>query len=144
MNLTSLQAMLDAARRNPGWQKIPERRQDIDHMQGLLDLAQSRPLAALQAFDRALAHDPRPDAALQQAATLGAAGYPQLGLDHLDDYATLPPAAQPARGMPRIHAWVLRQQHYWQRETARLRATLTTDATARAKTGGSANAPASG
>ena len=144
MNFASLQAMLDAARRNPGWQKIPARRQDIDHMQGLLDLAQSRPLAALQAFDRALAQNPHPDAALEQAAALGAAGYPQLGLDHLDDYATLPPASQPARGMPRIHAWLLRQQHYWQGETARLRATLTADAAARAKTGDSANAPASG
>ncbi|HEY3519460.1 MAG TPA: tetratricopeptide repeat protein [Rhodanobacteraceae bacterium] len=143
IDAASLQAMLDAARRNPGWKTVPGRQQDLDHMQGLLDLEEGAPKAALHAFDEGLSLDPTPDAALEQAATFGARGHPELGLQHLDFYATLPPKRNPAFGMPRIHAWVLERQHYWEHETARLRATLQADAAAK-KLPASANSPARG
>jgi len=143
IDATSLQAMLDAARRNPDWKTVAGRQQDLDHMQGLLDLEKDDPQAALHDFDGALSRDPAPDAALQQAAILGARGYPALGLQHLDFYAALPPPRKPALGMPRIHAWVLQRQHYWERETGRLRATLQADAAAKARSA-SAKSPARG
>ncbi|WHZ19245.1 MAG: hypothetical protein OJF55_001394 [Rhodanobacteraceae bacterium] len=132
LDFAALQATLDAARRNPRWQDQPGRRQDLDHLQGELDLAEGKPDAALQAFNRALAASSDPGAALQQAAYLGAHGYPRLGLDHLDYFDTLPPGPKPGVGMPRIHAWVLRKQGWWETETAYLRRTLVQDAKAKA------------
>ena len=71
----------------------------------------------------------RASAALKQAALLGASGFPRHGLAHLDHLATEPEHAQETGlGMPRIHAWVLRHQHYWPKELAHLRATLRDDA----------------
>ena len=131
LDFAALQATLDAARRNPYWRNQRGRQQDIDHLQGQLDLAAGKPTAALQAFNRALAAAPGPGSALQQAAYLGAHGYPQLGLDHLDYFRTLPPGPKPNPGMPRIHAWLLREQGWWVSETARLRRTLLQDAEAK-------------
>jgi len=131
LDFAALQATLDAARRNPFWQGQPGRQQDLDHMQGQLSLAEGKPEAALQAFNRALAAAPGSDSALAQAAYLGAHGYPQLGLDHLDYFDTLPPGPKPGVGMPRIHAWVLREQGWWKTETDYLRKTLEKDAKAK-------------
>lgn len=128
-----IQTLLDVLRRNPYWNSRPGWRQDVDHQQGMLDLAEHRPRQALQAFDAALAQDPKPGAALEQAATLGAQGYPGLGLAHLDYWQTLPPTEMPDFGMPRLRAWVLQHQDYWQRETIRLRATLAADVVAQSK-----------
>jgi len=135
LDFAALQATLDAARRNPYWRNQPGRQQDIDHLQGQLYLAQGNPMAALQAFNLALAAAPDPGSALQQAAHLGAHGYPQLGLDHLDYFKTLPPGPKPNPGMPRIHAWLLREQGWWASETARLRKTLLRDVAAKAAKG---------
>jgi tetratricopeptide (TPR) repeat protein len=131
LDFVALQATLDAARRNPFWQGQPGRQQDLDHMQGQLNLAEGKPEAALQAFNRALAAAPGPGSALAQAAYLGAHGYPQLGLDHLDYFDTLPSGPKPGVGMPRIHAWVLREQGWWKTETDYLRKTLEKDAKAK-------------
>jgi len=128
LDFAALQATLDAARSNPHWQGLPGRQQDLDHLQGQLDLAEGRPDAALQSFNRALTMDPKPGPALQQAAYLGSHGYPKLGLAHLDYFVSLPPAPKPAFGMPRIHAWVLRKQDWWPKETAYLRRNLEADA----------------
>jgi tetratricopeptide (TPR) repeat protein len=133
LDFTTVQALLDAARQNPHWRASAGRRQDLAHLQGLLDLAQGNPGGALQEFDRALAFDPRPDTALEQAAILGSRGYPELGLAQLDYYSTLPAPSRPDNGMPMLHAWVLERQHYWSRETARLRTTLQTDAAGKAR-----------
>ena len=130
LDFATVQSLLDAARTNPYWRKVPGRQQDLAHLQGMLDLAEGHPEQALHEFNRALALEPRPDTALEQAAVLGSQGHAGLGLAHLDYYATLPPAPQPRLGMPRIHAWVLHNQHYWKNETARLRATLAADAAA--------------
>jgi hypothetical protein len=132
LDFTALQATLDAARRNPYWRNQPGRQQDLDHLQGQLDLAEGHPNQALAAFDTALAAAPKRGPALQQAAYLGSHGYPKLGLAHLDYFDTLPPGPKPGLGMPRIHAWILRQQGWWPRETARLRRTLQQDAAAKA------------
>jgi tetratricopeptide (TPR) repeat protein len=131
LDFAALQAILDAARRNPHWRDKPGRQQDLDHLQGELDLAEGEPKQALSSFNRALAAAPNPGSALQQAAYLGANGHPKLGLAHLDYFATLPPGPKPGIGMPRIHAWVLRQQDWWPSETARLRRTLEEDAAAK-------------
>jgi tetratricopeptide (TPR) repeat protein len=135
LDFAALQATLDAARRNPNWQGQPGRQQDLDHLQGQLDLAEGRPDAALQSFDRALTADPKPGPALQQAAYLGSRGYPKLGLAHLDYFASLPPAPKPAFGMPRIHAWALRKQAWWPKELAYLRKNLEQDALAKTAAG---------
>jgi protein O-mannosyl-transferase len=83
----------------------------------------------LQDFNAALDQYVRVSAALDQAAELGASGYPQLGLQHLAHYDGVRGAeAAPGIGVPRIHAWVLQRQHYWPKELARLRATLNEDA----------------
>ena len=126
-----MQAILDSVRRNPHWRDIPGRQQDLHHLQGQLDLAEGKPDAALGSFNRALAASPAPGPALEQAAYLGSHGYPSLGLAHLDYFATLPPGPKPGFGMPRIHAWVLRKQGWWPKETAYLRHTLETDAAER-------------
>jgi len=137
LDFAVLQSMLDAARSNPHWRKRPGLQQDLDHLQGELDLAAGKPAQALAAFDRALAVWPRPEVALQQAAYLGSHGFPREGLQHLDYSATLPPGPKPGFGMPRIHAWVLREQGWWRNETARLRTTLESDAVAKHDQGAS-------
>jgi tetratricopeptide (TPR) repeat protein len=131
LDFAALQAILDAAQRNPRWHDQPGRQQDLDHLQAELDLAEDKPQQALASFNRALAAAPNPDSALQQAAYLGSQGYPKLGLAHLDYFDTLPPGPQPGVGMPRIHAWVLREQGWWPKETTRLRRTLEEDALAK-------------
>lgn len=131
LDFTALQATLDAARRNPLWREQPGRQQDIDHMQGQLDLAEAKPQRALAAFDRALAVSPSPGSALQQAAYFGAHGYPELGLAHLDYFTSLPHGPKAAFGMPRIHAWVLHEQGWWPKELSYLRKNLEEDAVAK-------------
>jgi hypothetical protein len=133
LDFKTVQSLLDAARTNPYWRRIPGRQQDLAHIQGMLDLAEGKPEKTLQEFDRALALEPRPGTALEQAAKLGSHGQPRLGLEHLDYYATLPSQGSPGRGMARVHAWVLHHQHYWEHETARLRSTLAADAAIQAR-----------
>jgi tetratricopeptide (TPR) repeat protein len=135
LDFQALQVTLDAASRNPYWQSQPGRQQDLDHLQGQLDLAEGRPEAALRSFNHALKVAPKPGSALEQAAYLGSRGYPELGLEHLAYFAKLPPAPKPALGMPRIHAWVLREQGWWPSEFAYLRKNLEEDAAAKAPAG---------
>src|SRR6185437_4350067 len=87
LDFEALQRSLDAARRNPYWHNQAGRLQDLAHLQGELDLAEGTPETALQSFNQALAASPNPGTALQQAAYLGAHGYPRLGLAHLNYFA---------------------------------------------------------
>jgi tetratricopeptide (TPR) repeat protein len=135
LDFAALQTTLDAARRNPHWQAVPGRQQDLAHLQGELDLAEGKPNVALVSFNRALTMQPNPGSALEQAAYLGSHGYPQLGLAHLDYYETLPSGPKPGIGMPRIHAWVLRKQGWWPKETAYLRQNLASDAATKTNAG---------
>lgn len=126
--------LLDAFGQNRRLMAKPGRRQDLAYLRGLLALAQGHAEQALPFFDEALDQQLRVEAALQQAALLGSAGYPELGLAHLSHYEAAQAAAaragkayRPPFGMPRLHAWVLRRQGYWDRERARLQATLRDD-----------------
>jgi tetratricopeptide (TPR) repeat protein len=126
--------LLEAAGENQRLMEIFGRRQDVTYLRGRLALAEGCADQALTYFNQALAEQLRIGAALRQAALLGSAGYPELGLAHLSQYDALQASAkesgmayQPPFGMPRIHAWVLRRQGYWDRELARLRATLRED-----------------
>ena len=129
----TLNSLLDAALANPHFAITPGREQDIYFLKGRLALIQGDAQTALNDFNHALDIQVRASAALEQAAMLGAAGYPVLGLAHLDHYdAERDHEAPPDFGMPHLHAWVLQQQQYWPREMAHLRATLQQDATRQA------------
>jgi hypothetical protein len=126
-----LKLLLGALASNQALMERPGRRQDLAYLQGNLALAQDQGKAALSDFNNAIDQQVRIEAALKQAALLGLAGYPELGLAHLSHYEAKKRSAGeflPPFGMPRIHAWVLRRQGYWDRELNRLRATLREDA----------------
>lgn len=124
----AISSMLDAAERNPRLNLVTGRMQDIDHLRGQLALSLRQPAEALTWFDRGLALRPSPQMAFEQAAMLGSAGYPSEGLRHLSTFEGYGYAESPKSfGMPRIHAWVLRRQHYWENELVHLRATLQGD-----------------
>lgn len=131
----ALVAMLDGAASNPVIASLPGRMQDITHARGELALSRGDAAAALKAFDKALAFSPAPQVALEQAADLGRAGAPELGLKHLAYFQTLPPP--PGRGPSTAMAWlhdrVLERQGYWQNEIDHLKAALTEGSRAQAK-----------
>jgi hypothetical protein len=125
-----LASLLDAISSNRILMDKPGRRQDLAYLQGRLALAQGDGASALTDFNRALDQQLRIEAALEQAALLGAAGYPELGLEHLSHYDAKVTSGEeypPPAGMPRLHAWILHRQGYWQKELDRLRATLRED-----------------
>jgi hypothetical protein len=125
LDLTTLSSLAATGAANP---RFPAgRRQDLNHVQGLIALERRNPIDALAAFNKALALDPRPDVALEQAATLGSSGYAAEGLQHLANFDTLYVSNRPRIGMPMIHAWVLERQNYWAIERSRLEQTLLND-----------------
>lgn len=127
-----IESLLDAVLENTYLKETPGRLQDIYYLKGLLALKRQQSHAALSNFNHALDLQVRAALALQQAALLGASGYPQLGLAHLEHYQSQQFREDvPNFGMPRIHAWVLSKQHYWQNELIRLRAKLEQDAALR-------------
>ena len=104
-------------------------------MRGRIALALHQPAAALADFTQALDLQVRPGMALEAAATLGSAGYPDAGLQLLDHYQQVEDRIAPAGiGMPRIHRWVLARQNYWPHELAHLRQQLILDSQAAART----------
>lgn len=125
----ALEGLLDAAMANPRIADIPGRRQDVFHVRGELAVAWGAPDEALAWFNRAVDAAPTPQAALEQAATLGRAGFPALALRHLDHFAglTAPPGPSWRDGMPWIHARILTEQGYWAGELAHLRGELLED-----------------
>ena len=128
LDIALVEKLLDAALANPKLTSQPGRRQDLYYLQGRIALARRQPEAALADFNRALDQQVRATAALRQAALLGSSGYPAQGLAHLDHYQTeRHRETRPAFGMPRVHAWVLDHQQYWDTELARLRNTLLAD-----------------
>lgn len=129
--LTGTEALLDAAERNQR-SKVVSRRRDLWHLRGQLALAQGKPELALAWFDAALAASraPEPDYALTQAAELGQAGAPELGVRHLDAFthAFERRPWYPVRDMATLHTWLLRHFGYYESEIARLRQQLADDA----------------
>lgn len=135
LDLAAIQRLLDAALANPHLTRPFGPHQDLLHLQGELALAQHDGPQALIWFNRALELNPREEVALNQAAMFGAAGVPRLGLAHLDYYAQCKAlAAPPGPGMPRLHAWVLEKQQYWEHEMTRLRANLQDDVAKQGRT----------
>jgi tetratricopeptide (TPR) repeat protein len=129
LSYATLRGLLQAALANPHLASNPGRQQDIHYLLGHLALLQGDANAALIEFNQALDSQVRISAALKQAALLGASGFPQQGLAHLDHLAAEPEQSyRPGFGMPRVHAWVLERQQYWPKELAHLRATLRDDA----------------
>ncbi|MDQ0010178.1 hypothetical protein J2T07_002368 [Luteibacter jiangsuensis] len=121
--------VLNAAASNQVIASIPGRMQDIAHARGELALARGDQASALVEFDKALALSPTPQAALEQAAALGRAGAPALGLRHLAYFETLPhPQGRgPWTAMAWLHDRVLEHQGYWRKETAHLNDALAKD-----------------
>jgi hypothetical protein len=124
---TTLLDELDAAGlRNPQL-SAPGPQQDLLFLRGRIALANNKSDTSFEDFRKALDLIVRPDFALQAAATLGASGHPSLGLRLITQYEsmrTLSP--RPGLGMPMLHAWVLKRQHYWKHEIDRLKQTLLT------------------
>jgi hypothetical protein len=133
LDLSALDDLIDAGLTNPKLMGTGGRRQDLLHLKGQIALLHPDPDAALRYFNASLDQDVRPGAALEQAAVLGSAGYPNEGLAHLAHYSAVAQREPlPAAGMPRIHAWILQRQHYWPKEIAYLRDTLEQDAKTKA------------
>lgn len=128
----TIRALLAAAGDNPHAAKVRGRRQDLLNLQAQLMLAENEPEQALALFNAALDEDPRPGAALAQAALLGRAGHPKAGLAHLDhfDQSRWTPPDAPFGDMAHTHQWLLEKQGYWRQEARRLRQTLERDASA--------------
>lgn len=136
MGLATIEQLLDAALANPRLTSEPGRRQDLYHLLGQIDLVRSDADGALAQFNRALDQEVRAPAAFEQAALLGSAGYPAQGLAHLNHYESERAREEPpSAGMPRVHAWVLQREHYWDNELAHLRNTLLADARAKGTPG---------
>ena len=128
----ALGGILSAAEENPRIAAIPGRRQDIDHIRGLIALDRGNPETALAWFNRALAEYQNPAAALEQAASLGSASDPALGLAHLEYFSHLPASARHriSDGMPWVHDYVLEKQRYWDGEITHLSKALEQHASA--------------
>ncbi len=131
IDLQILAAMAQAFSENPNYGDGPEHRFQVAQLQGRLSLAQGDGEAALHDFNEGLSALSTPDRALQQAALLGNAGFPDLGLKHLDYYRTLPPGDRRLHGMAAIHLWLLDYEGYWAKEFAGIEEQLRADATAR-------------
>jgi len=134
LDYTSLQNMLNHVWHTTLWRNHVSLRINWFHMRGSLALAQKQPTQALLDFNQALAEMPQPASALRQAASLGAAGYPDLGLTHLSYFETLPMPSWHGYSMSRVHASILRRQGYWQHELNRLRKILAADALSKQQT----------
>jgi predicted Zn-dependent protease len=128
LTLTSIRQALQAIQDNPLYEQESGFRQDFAHISGLLAISDGHPDVALDEFNRALAEQPDLGTALEQAAALGASGYPAYGLQHLDFAQAQELNVKIGLGMPRLHDWILSNQGYWQHETAVLRSTLKADA----------------
>jgi hypothetical protein len=129
--LRALDQVLGALRANHKWADQPGRKGRSEHIAGLIALAETKPEVALEHFNLALPDTSDRGMPLAQAAALGSAGYPELGLKHLAFASEHPIVTAPASGMGRLNQWVLQQQGYWEHETDVMRNTLTADATAR-------------
>jgi protein O-mannosyl-transferase len=143
LDLQWLEAMTQAENDNQNYGDGPEQLVQVRRLQGRIALARGDGKAALRDFDEGLSAFTTPDGALLQAALLGSAGFPDLGLRHLEYYRTLTPADRESHGMAGVHFWLLEREGYWSSEFTGLESQLRIDANAAAMPG-AAQAPASG
>jgi hypothetical protein len=123
---TGLERLLTAAEANPAVVRSAGRRQAMLRLRARGALVAGDAPRALQLYNVGLDLDPKPQTALAQAADLGNAGYPALGVLHLDHYEALGAQYEPLRirTMPDVHRWVLVRTGYYQHELANLRRLL--------------------
>jgi tetratricopeptide (TPR) repeat protein len=138
--LAGMAALVTAAETNPQTRNAPTRMRDLRHVRGRIALAEGRPDVALHWFDAALRLKPDPQYALVQAAALGEAGAPALGVQHLDQYQRIEAGKPPekVRDMATAHAWLLWHDGYYRKQLSYLRGRLEVaakDATASASHG---------
>lgn len=136
-SLDQMQHLVAAWSRNSRVRATNARRSDTDYLVGRIQLLSGQPHEALASFDVSLNLFGSPAKALRQSALLADAGFPDLALKHLSTYADAegqPPP--PSFGMPWVHHWVLKRQHYWKSEFSHLRLNLSshTDPPARTST----------
>jgi protein O-mannosyl-transferase len=126
LDLGTTRQWIAAASANPRIYVLAGRRQDLAHLSGLVELASGDTGAAASDFRRALLEEPKPQVALNEAALLGAAGEPSLGLAHLEYFDALPKSAAPSigTGMAWIRFRIDGNQGYWVNEMNSLRAKL--------------------
>lgn len=128
LTLQNLESIVDIAAANPRLNINNGRTQEFLNIRARIELAKNNADSALEMFDKALEAQPTPSMALEQAATLGRAGYPRQALLHLDHYKRLSERTSPQQyGMPLIHNWVLEKQGYWKNEFEHLEKALRTD-----------------
>lgn len=129
LSISTLEQWVNSSANNPWIATSPGRAMDAHHLRGRINLLQNQPLAALESFNTALEISPTPAKALNQAATLAQAGYPELGIQHLDNCS--PSCGELpgwGRGMPALHARLLESQNYWQSEIEHLKSALVLEA----------------
>lgn len=131
LTLARLDEILDAINANRTAPEQNGQKLKIEHLAGLIAIAEHHPEQALHHFNRAIPNPSDRGYPLAQAAALGMAGRPDLGLQHLAFAQTLPPSPPPAWGMMRVFDWVLRKQGYWEHESEVMHNTLVKDATQR-------------
>jgi len=130
----ALRNLIGALEHNPRVQALPGRRQDVAHLYGAIALSEGTAEDAAALFAKALSEEPTAKVALNEAALLGRAGRPDLGLRQLALLDSLPPAARPSWHDPMawIHARILERQRYWPNEVEHLRGALLTASRQRA------------
>jgi hypothetical protein len=128
LTLRQLDEAIEALQSNTSLSKQKGRPQDAEHAAGELALAHGDAPAALEHFNLALTGATDRGLPLGQAAQLGSAGFPALGLAHLDFAKAHEQVTHFPLGMSRLHDWVLRRQGYWEHEFGALRQALVTDA----------------
>lgn len=121
--------LLDALASNP-LSRDPARQRDVLHVRGRMALAAGDTHAGAAWFERALRAKPDAEYALVQAAALGEAGAPTLGVAHLDAFARLQAGQEtpPLRDMAGLHRRLLDHYGYYRGELAHLRGRLQADA----------------
>lgn len=123
-----------ALKSNPSFMKWHSTDPAFARVDAVLDLANGEPQRAIAAFDVALAATPGPRALVEQAKALQAYGYPKVALQRLDLHGALAHATW-GTGMPRLHAWVMYKQGWWQKEITRLRHSLAQGTASKAAVG---------
>lgn len=124
-----LAQLLDALESNP-LSRDPARQRDVLHVRGRMALAGGGTRAGAAWFERALRAKPDAEYALVQAAALGEAGAPALGVAHLDAFARLDAGQEtpPVRDMAGLHRRLLDHYGYYRAELAHLRGRMQADA----------------
>ncbi|HEX5122729.1 MAG TPA: tetratricopeptide repeat protein [Rhodanobacteraceae bacterium] len=135
LDLAAIDALIDAASSNPTAQSIRGRQQDLLSLRARVALLRGDADAALAASNAAFDADPRPGAALKQAAILASAGFPEQAMRHLDHFReTWHPPSGPGTNMQSLHDWLLWRQGYWSHEIDHLRSVIAGDLDERART----------